>query len=115
MKKIALFAYNGDIMCFSHVMLYARDFHHKGYGVKVIIEGAATGLIRKLSVPDSPFASLYQELKDNLLIEGVCQACSTKMGTLEDARKQGLPIIGELNGHPSLERYMKAGFDVFTF
>ena len=102
-------------MCFSHVMLYARDFFQKGYEVKVIIEGAATKLIRELSVPDAPYASLYREVKENLLIEGVCQACSGKMGTLEDARKQGLPIIGELNGHPSLERYVNAGFDILTF
>jgi len=32
-------------------MLYALDFHSKGYDVKVVIEGAATRLIPELAVP----------------------------------------------------------------
>jgi len=115
MKKIALFAYNGEIVCFSHVMLYALDFFQKGYEVNVVIEGSATGLIKDLLKPDSPFHELYLEVKKNQLIGGICQACSAKMGTLGEARKQGLPIVGELNGHPSLERYVQAGFRIFTF
>jgi hypothetical protein len=115
MKKIALFAYNGEMMCFSHVMLYALDFFEKGYEVNVVIEGSATGLIKELAVPDSPFHALYSSVRENQLIGGICQACSSKMKTLGEARKQGLPIVGELNGHPSLERYVKAGFEIFTF
>jgi hypothetical protein len=115
MKKIALFAYNGEIMCFSHVLLYALDFFEKGYEVNLVIEGSATKLIGELDNPDSPFHGLYSKVRERQLIGGICQACSAKMGTLDDARKQGLPIVGELNGHPSLERYVKAGFEVFTF
>ena len=48
MKKIALLAYNGELSCFAHVMFYALDFDQKGYKVKVVIEGAATGLIADL-------------------------------------------------------------------
>ena len=34
MKKIALIAYDGELTCFAHVMLYALDFQNKGYEVK---------------------------------------------------------------------------------
>ncbi len=36
MKKFALFVFNGDPMCFIHVLLNAHDMSDKGYGVKII-------------------------------------------------------------------------------
>ena len=33
MKKVVLFAFNGDFMCFIHVLLNALDMHEKGYEV----------------------------------------------------------------------------------
>ena len=45
MRKTALFVFNGDPMCFIHVLLNALDMHEKGYEVKTVIEGAATKLI----------------------------------------------------------------------
>ena len=38
-KKVALFAFNGDFKCFAHVLLNALDMKAKGYDVKVVIEG----------------------------------------------------------------------------
>ena len=49
MKKIAIFVFNGDPMCFIHVLLNALDMHQKGYDVKIVIEGAAVKLFRRLS------------------------------------------------------------------
>ena len=63
MKKVALLAYNGELTCFAHVMLYALDLEKKGYEVKVVIEGAATSLIGQLAKPDAPFANLYSQLR----------------------------------------------------
>ncbi len=64
MKKIALLAYNGELTCFAHVMLYALDCAAKGYEVKVVIEGAATKLITELAISDKPFANLYSQLRE---------------------------------------------------
>ena len=33
MKKVVLFAFNGDFMCFIHVLVNALDLHEKGYEV----------------------------------------------------------------------------------
>ncbi len=43
-EKFALFAFNGDPMCFIHVVLNALDLDKKGFEVKVIVEGSATKL-----------------------------------------------------------------------
>ncbi|MCF8067837.1 MAG: DsrE family protein [Desulfobacterales bacterium] len=115
MKKVALFAFNGEAMCFVHVMLYALDFHKKDYDIKLIIEGTATKLIKDLADPEAPFSKLYNEIKEKGLIDSVCKACSSKMGTLDDAETQGLTINDELMGHPSMEKYMDAGYEILTF
>lgn len=115
MKKVALVVYNGELMCFSHVMLYALDFAEKGYEVSVVIEGAAVKLIEELAKPETPFAPLYQKLRDKNLIGCICKACSIKLGSHDEAVRQGLPVSGELQGHPSLEKYIEGGYTIITF
>ncbi len=115
MKKVALLAYNGELTCFAHVMLYALDFENKGYEVKVIIEGAATNLITELNKPDAPFAKLYSQLREKNLVSCICKACSQKMGTLEEAEQQGLVIVGDMQGHPSIEGLLSSGFQIISF
>ena len=115
MKKFVLFAFNGDFMCFVHVLLNAQDMKEKGYEVKIVIEGAAAKLIPELKKKGNPMYALYQKTKDSGLIDGVCKACSNKMGTLEEARADGLKLLDDMNGHPGIAGYMEKGFEVITF
>ncbi|WP_045222052.1 DsrE family protein [Desulfonatronum thioautotrophicum] len=115
MKKIALFVFNGDPMCFIHVLLNALDMQAKGYEPKVIIEGAAVKLIPELVKPDNPLNGLWQKNLDAGLTEGVCKACSTKLGTLEAAKEQGLTLLDDMSGHPSMASYRDQGFEIITF
>ena len=115
MKKVALLAYNGELTCFAHVMLYALDFEKKGYEVRMVVEGAATSLITGLAKPDSPFAHLYSKVRERNLLTCICKACSQKMGTLEEAEKQGLDIVGDMQGHPSIEGLLSDGFQIISF
>jgi len=113
--KIALVAFNGEAVCFAHVLLNALDMVEKGNDVKVIIEGAATQRIGELNDKDKPFGPLYLKVKDKGLIDAVCKACSMKMGTLEEAEKQGLPLKGQMSGHPPLMDYITEGYQIITF
>ena len=115
MKKVALFAYNGEFMCFIHVLLNALDMHERGYEVKVVIEGAATKLLPELAEEGNPMLRLYEKAKGFDLIDGACKACCNKMGTLEAATGQGLRLLDEMTGHPSIARYLEEGFEVITF
>jgi len=115
MRKMALFVFNGDPMCFIHVLLNALNMKEKGYKVKVIIEGAATKLVPELAKSENPLHKLWENAKFNGLIEGVCKACSNKMGALEAAKDQGLPLLDEMTGHPGMALYRDAGFEVITF
>ena len=115
MNKTALFAFNGDPMCFVHVMLHALDMKKKGWDAKLIIEGSATKLVQDLTDPEAPFAGLYADLKKSGVIDCVCKACAHKMGSLQSAEEQNLPIRGDLQGHPSMSAYIEAGYTVITF
>lgn len=115
MRKIALFAFNGDPMCFAHVLLNGLDLKTKGFDVKLIIEGTATKQILELSDPVKPFANLYQKVKDERLIDCVCKACAAKTGALNSAIEQNLPICGDMSGHPPMSKYLEAGYEIITF
>lgn len=116
MKKIALFAFNGEPMCFAHVLLNAFDLREKGYDARIVMEGSATRLVKDLYEDETlPFAKLYGKAVAQGLIDAVCDACSQKMGSKESAHEQGLKLVGEMKGHPSVSSYIENGFEVMTF
>jgi hypothetical protein len=115
MKKMALFVFNGDPTCFIHVLLNALDMKERGYEGKVVIEGAATKLLPELAKENNPMHKLWEKVKAAGLVDGVCKACSNKMGTLEAAKDQGLTFLDEMTGHPSMARYRDDGFEVVSF
>ncbi len=114
MRKIVIFAFNGDLMCFAHGLFNALDMARKGHEVKLVIEGSATALIKDLMEEKNPFHKFYVEVKQQGLLDGICMACARKMGTLEEARAQGIPLLGEAYGHPAIVDYMDQGYEVIT-
>lgn len=115
MKKFALFVFNGDSMCFIHVLLNALDMSARGDEAKIIIEGASVKLLPELEQADNPLHGLWQRTLDAGLVEGVCKACASKLGTLETAKKQGLTLLDDMSGHPSMSAYSANGYEIITF
>jgi len=115
MKKFALFVFNGDPMCFIHVLLNAIDMSEKGYEAKIIIEGAATKLIPELEKKANPLHQLWKKAQEKGLVEGACKACSNKMETIGAVKTLGLPLLEDVLGHPGMARYRDAGFEIITF
>ncbi len=115
MKKIALFVFNGDPMCFIHVLLNALEMKEKNWEPKVIMEGASVKLIPELAKVDNPLNMLWEKVVAKGLVEGVCKACANKLGTLEDAKKQELKLLDGMSGHPAMSEYRDNGFEIITF
>jgi hypothetical protein len=115
MKKFALFVFNGDPMCFIHVLLNALDMKAKGSEAKIILEGASVKLIPELVKSGNPLNGLWEKNFEAGLIEGVCKACSSKLGTLEVAKEQGLTLLDDMSGHPSMAAYRDKEFEIITF
>jgi hypothetical protein len=113
-SKVAIFAFNGEPMCFVHALLNTLDMQAKGYDVKLIIEGSATRLVKHFMDPEVPFADLYTKVKDAGLIHCVCRACAAKMGSLEDAKALQMPLCREMSGHPSMASYLEQDYQIIT-
>ena len=114
-QKFALFAFNGDPMCFIHVILNALELDQKGFEVKVIAEGSACKLASEFENESNPFYQKYQELRKSGLIDCFCKACSAKMKTLEVVNEIGFATCSEMSGHPSMAKYINDGYTIITF
>ncbi len=115
MKKIVLFAFNGDKMCFIHVLLNALDMKKQGYDVKIVVEGSATKLVPEMAREGDFLHPLYEKAKAQGLFAIICKACSAKMKVLKEVEKEGLPVGGTLNGHPSMAEFIDQGYQLITF
>ncbi len=115
MNKVALFVFNGDPMCFIHVLLNALDLYDKGENAVIVIEGAAVKLVPTLADPASPLYGLWQKCLAHNLVAGVCKACAAKLGTLAAAEEQELPLLAAMSGHPSMAAFMEKGYAIITF
>lgn len=111
MKKYLFLAFQGNQMCFMHLLLYSIELHEKGMEVKIIMEGEATKLIKELEESEN---KVYLKAKELNLFDSICKACSAKMGVLEYNEKVGIPIKGELNGHPSIYPFVENGYEIIT-
>ena len=114
-NRVALFVFNGDPMCFIHVLLNALNLHEKGAEAKIVVEGAATQLIAEMEKQDHPLHQLWRRARQLDLVQGACKACSQKMGTDQDAQTQGLALLDDMNGHPGMAAYRQQGFEIITF
>lgn len=110
-----LFSFNGEQMCFVHVLLNALDLDAKGKTVKIVLEGESVKLVPALEEESNPFHALYIEALEKKLIAGVCRACSSKLGVLKEVTESGLPLLDDMAGHPSMENFIQQGYTIITF
>ncbi len=112
MNKVVFFAFQGEKMCFLHVLFNALDMDQKGIEVKIVIEGKATALIKTMVEENHP---LFAKVREKELIDSVCKACSNQMGVLDFVQQQtDLPLNGDLLGHPPMQPYISAGYQLIV-
>jgi hypothetical protein len=114
-KKVLLVAFQGQAMCFIHVLLNGLDLMANGHQCKIIIEGEATRLIPEISQEGHFLHGLYRQMLEKGLLEGVCRACSSKMQVLENIKNEGLPLLDDMSGHPGMAKYIAQGFEIINF
>ncbi|MBS3809316.1 MAG: DsrE family protein [Desulfobacterales bacterium] len=114
-KKVALFVFNDDAMCFTHVLLNVLDMHARGYEVRMVLEGDATKLLPGLENEATGLFKMWQQVKSENLVAGVCRACSGQMGTRDSAQRQGLALLDDMSGHPSFAGFLSQGYEIVVF
>lgn len=111
MKKVVFFAFQGELLCFNHILLNAIDLHEKGVETKIVMEGKAVKLIKEL---DESGNKAYKKARELNLFDSICTACSAKMGVLEYNKESGIPMNGDLSGHPPMYPYIEEGYQIIT-
>jgi len=97
-----------------HALLYSKELNEEGHEVKLIFDGGGTKWIEEFS-KEHKMTPLYQTLKSAGIISGVCDHCVTAFGVEKDlVRKEGLPLVSEYNGHPSIANLVSSGFQIIT-
>jgi hypothetical protein len=114
-RKLALFAFNGEITCFAHAMLNALDLHAQGHEVVLVVEGTATKLAPQFAGGYGPFGQLFDKVRQQGLLAGICRACAAKMATLEEVERLGLPILDDMSGHAGMGAFIQQGYEIITF
>ena len=113
--KMALFTFQGELMCFGHALLNALDLHSRGKEVRIIIEGKSTGLLPDLYRSGTPFQREFERCLEAGLVAAVCRACSMKTGVLDFVKEKGLPLGEEMSGHPAIAPWLEAGFQILNY
>ena len=111
MGKYVTFAFKGEPMCFIHVLLNAMDLAAKGHEARIVMEGEAVTLIKTLTESGDP---LFKKAREQGLIDSVCKACSNKLGVLSYNEASGIPLKGDMSGHPSFAAFLEAGYTLIT-
>lgn len=111
MKKIAIFAFKGNPMCFIHVLLNAKEMHEKGIDVKIVVEGEAVTLLQDLETNNNP---LYMAIKEAGLFHSICLACSIKLNVATYNETLDIPLVGDMSGHVSMTALIEEGYDIIT-
>ena len=114
-QKIVIFAFRGDPLCFIHVLLNGIDLYERGLEGLIVIEGDSVTLVPEMVKPDHFLSTLYQKAKDLGILHGACKACSVKLKVEKEIEKEGIPLIGDMSGHPSMGDFIEKGYRVITF
>ena len=82
--------------------------------MQLIFDGGGTKWIEEFS-KEHKMTPLSQSLKGSGVVAGVCDYCVTAFGGEKDlVRKEGLPLVSEYNGHPSIAKLVSSGYQIIT-
>ena len=115
MSKLALFAFNGEMACFAHALLNALDLHGQGHLVRLVVEGTAAKLAGHFGGGYGPHGGLFDQVRLQGLLAGVCRACAAKAASLDEAERLGLPIQEDMSGHAGMAPFIEQGYSIITF
>ena len=98
-----------------HALLYARELSEGGYKVVLIFDGAGTGWAKEMQNPDHSLHAHYMKIKELGLVEEICDYCSDAFEVKESlSDKQKKLLVGDYEGHPSLVKWIKQGYQIIV-
>ena len=99
-----------------HALLYAQDLAEHRYQVVLIFDGAGTGWANELRKPENPFHKQYLKMKEQGVVEIICDYCADEFGVKDDFQEvQRKKLMGDYEGHPSIVRWVEQGYQIMVF
>jgi len=97
-----------------HALLYAQELYEKGHAVRLMFDGAGTTWIEELTNPASEhmLKTQYEAFQKLGVTEIVCDYCAGAFGVHDALQTRQLPLDGAYQGHPSLAKWIEAGYQV---
>jgi len=98
-----------------HALLYAKELAENDYAVTLIFDGAAAGWAYAFAQPESPFNKTYVQMEKSGVLLQICDYCSEKFEIQDKLSDQQKTLLaGDYEGHPSLLRWIKDGYQVIS-
>lgn len=99
-----------------HALLYATELKEKGYEIVLIFDGAGTEWAEELSNPDSKskILPMYNTFKETGVQEIICDYCAGAFGIKRKIKSRQAPLLSEYKGHPSIEKWVRKGYQIIV-
>lgn len=98
-----------------HALLYTKELKEHGHNVILVFDGGATKWIAEFKKKDNKLAPLYNDIIGSEVILGVCEYCIGAFGgDKEQIKNEGIPLLNDYNGHPSLADFIDQGYQIIT-
>lgn len=96
-----------------HSLLYARELLENGYDVALIYDGAGTGWAYEFRNPENGFHEQYLKVKKQGMFEEVCDNCAEHFDVKAKlANQEKMLLVSDYEGHPSIVRWIKKGYQI---
>ena len=99
-----------------HALLYAKELKEHGHEVVLIFDGAGTTWAEQWTDPDrtSKYKEIYEALREQGVIEVVCDYCATAFKVKERLAARKAPFEDEYDGHPSVAKWADQGYELIV-
>lgn len=92
----------------------ARELHQAGDEVTIIFDGAGTQWVPTLADDKHKYHSLFEEMRP--VIAGACSYCAGAYAVKDEIEQmEGIDLLDEFDGHPSIRKLLSNGYRLITF
>ncbi len=95
-----------------HALLYSQELMDAGYEVALVFDGAGTTWAKELRDPANKLHGAYKKLSDAGATQIICDYCASAFKVHEQVKAGPVPLAGEFQGHPSLVKWVKQGYQL---
>lgn len=97
----------------TNALMVAKEYKDAGEEVQVIFDGGGTRGALSFADSDHEGNKAFEAVRD--VIAGACEYCAGAFGATEGLNEQGITLLDEYEGHPSLKKLIDDGYEIVSF